>query len=31
VAFSVAANAGAERTGTITVAGQTFTLSQSAP
>jgi hypothetical protein len=30
VGFSVAANAGAERTGTLTVAGQTFTVTQAA-
>ena len=30
VAFTVAANAGGARTGTITVAGQTFTVTQAA-
>src|SRR5205085_2699610 len=30
VSYSVAANAGAPRTGTITVSGQTFTISQAA-
>jgi hypothetical protein len=31
VAFNVAANAGASRTGTMTIAGQTFTVTQAAP
>jgi alkanesulfonate monooxygenase SsuD/methylene tetrahydromethanopterin reductase-like flavin-dependent oxidoreductase (luciferase family) len=31
VAYSVEANPGAARTGTITIAGQTFTVSQAAP
>jgi hypothetical protein len=31
VSFSVAANAGTARTGTITIAGQTFTVSQDSP
>ena len=31
VAFSVAANTGAARTGTLTIAGQTFTVTQAAP
>jgi hypothetical protein len=31
VAFTVAANTGAARTGTLTIAGQTFTVSQAAP